>query len=105
MFLENLICYNTWLLTSDHFISPRFQYNKDDAHEAIIKTLGTEITSGAEKFAWNSDGSNTLGCLLAYLQAFRVWIKGLTSADKQLVARNPRDITRKIPYGFSLSII
>jgi hypothetical protein len=91
IFLENLICYNSWLLTSDHFINPRFEYSKDDAHDAVIKTLGNEIVSGTETFTWNSDGSNTLGCILAYLQAFRGWIRTLTSANKQLITRNPKD--------------
>ncbi len=89
--LENMICYNVWLLTSDHFTGTRFLYNKEDAHVAVTKALGEEVVSGTEKFAWRSDGSNTLGCLLAYMQAFRGWLKQRPNADAQPTARKPED--------------
>jgi len=90
-FLENLLCYNVWLMASDHFTTTGFLYSRDDAHATVIRVLGKDIISGTEKFTWSIDGFNTLGCLLAYLQTFRNWLKQRQNIDKHSVSRKPED--------------
>lgn len=90
-FLEDLVCYNVWMLASDHFTGTNFSYTKHRALEAVSATLGTEVLSGSERFQWSEDGRNTIGCLLAYFEAFRTWVKGRGEADKAPVRRREED--------------
>jgi len=90
-FLEDVITYNAWLLSSDHFTGTRFRYAKDDAHRAVVKTLGKEIVSGIERFAWSEHGSNTLGTLITYLYAYRTWLKDRPTADRTILVRKKDD--------------
>jgi len=90
-FLENLVCYNVWLLASDHFTGTDFQYTKQDALSAVAKALGEEIASGEEICRWSRDGANTIGSLLGYLNAFRNWLKGRFDADRQSLERREED--------------
>ncbi|MHC4510367.1 MAG: hypothetical protein ACYTAO_15675 [Planctomycetota bacterium] len=90
-FLENLLCYNSWLLSSDHFSGAKFSYDKVDSLLSVGKILGDELVSGDETVKWSNNGSNTMGTLLAYLQAFRNWLKGRRDADKSCVVRAEED--------------
>jgi hypothetical protein len=90
-FLENLLCYNVWLLSSDHFTGTKFLYTKQDAVVAVSRLLGPEIESGVQVLRWSKAGENTLGVLLAYLQAFCNWLKNRPSADRSPVERSKRD--------------
>lgn len=90
-FLEDVVSYNVWLLSSDHFTGTCFQYAKDDTHRAVVQTLGEEIVSGTERFAWSVDGSNTLGTLIAYLNAYRTWLKERPTADRTAIVRKKDD--------------
>lgn len=87
-FLENILCYNTWLLSSDHFTGTNFSYTKKSALLSVSNILGHEIESGQQLLRWNDDGYNTLGVLLGYLHAFRSWLNARTSADKSLFIRS-----------------
>lgn len=91
VFLEDLLCYNVWLLNSDHFTGTRFQYKKAAAHEAVISVLGSEVRSGTEKYRWSFTGANNLGTMLAYLNNYCAWLKGLDKADKTILARKEED--------------
>jgi hypothetical protein len=90
-FLEDLICFNVWLLSSDHFTGTRFRYKKVDAQKAIIATLGEKIISGNEAFEWDVNGVNSLGTLLAYLQEYRNWVKNRPDAEKEPIVRKEKD--------------
>lgn len=90
-FIEDLICYNCWLLSSDHFSDTEFCYTKKDALLSVTKSLGSEIASGDIIVKWCNDGNNTLGGLSAYLQALRTWLKNRLSADKANISRNVND--------------
>jgi hypothetical protein len=90
-FIEDLICYNVWNIASDHFTGTCFLYKRNAAHDAVVQTLGAEIESCGETFAWSTEGSNTLGTLMAYLHAYRAWLKGRPEADKGPIERKKED--------------
>jgi hypothetical protein len=90
-FLEDLVAYNVWLMSSDHFGQTKFTYLRQDALESVSRKLGQSIVSGAQTLEWRNYGENTLGVLLAYLQRFLHWIKSAASYDKDSIMRNPAD--------------
>ncbi|MCB2144908.1 MAG: hypothetical protein KQI81_00435 [Deltaproteobacteria bacterium] len=90
-FLEDLICYNVWMLSADHFTGTHFKYNRRDAHNSVVLALGAEVNSGEETFAWSIEGSNTLGTLMAYLHCFRAWLKNRHEVDKTQLERKKED--------------
>ncbi len=90
-FLEDLICYNVWLLSSDHFTGTNFHFTKSEAQKAITKTLGQKLVSESETLRWSTEGSNTLGTLLMYLEAYRAWLKGRPGAEKTEIVRKKQD--------------
>lgn len=90
-FLEDLICYNVWLLCSDHFTGTRFWFTRCEAHAAVVKNIGEKIRSGETEWSWSVEGTNTLGTLLAYLQAYRQWVSDRKTADRTPYARCEED--------------
>jgi hypothetical protein len=86
-FVENLLVYNMWLMGSDHYTQTAFCFAITDARHSVEKHLGSTLQSGGEIFNWKTDGTNALGTLLAYLQAYREWIKGRTSAERKPIER------------------
>lgn len=86
-FIEKLVCYNVWLMASDHFMGSNFIFDMKEAKIAVGKIIGQEIISGDEKIFWSTTGNNTLGCLLSYLNAFRNWIKQLNESDCKNIKR------------------
>lgn len=90
-FLEDLLAFNVWLLTSDHFAGTHFTFSKVDALQAVGKHLGKEVRSGDTVFFWNAGGENTLGSLLTYFEAFRKWLAALNSVDKSSLLRDTED--------------
>jgi hypothetical protein len=90
-FLEELLHYNLWLTASDHFTGTKFDFNREYALSIVPKMLGATIQTGEETFEWSQDGSNTLGALLAYLQAFRKWLRSRQGSDRSAVERKEQD--------------
>ena len=90
-FLEDLICYNVWLLCSDHFTGTRFWFTRCQAHAAVVKNIGESIRSGETDWGWSVEGTNTLGTLLAYLQAYRQWVTDRKTADRTPYVRCEED--------------
>jgi hypothetical protein len=68
-FLEKLISYNIWLLSTDHFLDNQFEYNLASARRAVPQVLGQKLENDGLIFTWSIDGENTLGTLLRYLDA------------------------------------
>jgi hypothetical protein len=91
-FLEDLLAFNVWLISADHFVGTRFEYNKAKALLAVREQLGEFIGSGESKVYWNCDGANTLGTLLTYLAAFRNWLAGRRQTDRSILERDPQDL-------------
>ena len=90
-FLEYLLVYNTWILSSDHFTGTGFCYRNNEAFTSVSKALGSQFVSGQETINWKEDGTNTLGVLLGYLNVFRSWLRGRATADKSIVSQNEED--------------
>jgi len=88
--LEELVSYNVWLFSSDHFTGSNFRYTSESAHCAVVATLGAKITSGSVDFEWSTEGENTLGTLLAYFQAYRAWLRVRPDSDRTPLLR-PKD--------------
>ncbi|MEF3083375.1 hypothetical protein V3391_14270 [Luteimonas sp. SMYT11W] len=91
-YLQELIRYNVWVLSSDHYLGTQFVYNTDEAMEAVANTLGPTVASGSVTVHWSTTGDNTLGTLLAYLQATLNWMKGLPSSDRSAFLRHENDL-------------
>jgi hypothetical protein len=89
-FLDRLISYNVWLLSSDHFISGK--YSSASGRLAVPQALGASLESGGTKVSWNVLGVNPLGTLLRFLRAAADWIQHLPTQDRKAVQRLERDM-------------
>ncbi|MBI1791328.1 MAG: hypothetical protein HYR60_27690 [Acidobacteria bacterium] len=90
-FLDRLISYNVWLLSSDHFLASNFRYSSSQARQSVSRTLGTLHVNGS-KLLWNANGENPLGTLLRYLRAVTDWIYGLTDSKRDDLLRPEEDL-------------
>ncbi len=86
-FLEELIAYNIWLMSSDHFYETGFDYSLDLARASVPKILPMVSGPDGELVAWKEGGGNTLGPLLAYGRAAANWFAGLVAASAAEVRR------------------
>jgi hypothetical protein len=82
-FLDRLISYNVWLLSSDHFLRrAKFSYSSVDARRSVAQALGTSLRSDGATLLWSVDGENPLGTLLRYLRATAYWIESLVGKER-----------------------
>jgi hypothetical protein len=81
-FLEELIAYCAWLLSTDHFVGSRFVYDQANAVAGVASVLGETRPIGENEVAWRPEGGNTLGSLLVYLTALIEWLRGLHDRDR-----------------------
>lgn len=91
-FLEHLVAYNVWILSSDHFLATAFTYSGADALSQVASILDVSIRSGDADCRWNPEGGNTLGTTLAYASAAVDWIRSLAARDSAVVARPAEDL-------------
>ncbi|SEL11710.1 hypothetical protein SAMN05216382_1526 [Sphingomonas palmae] len=84
-FLENLISYNVWLFSNDHY-NDSFIYKYRLALECVPKVIGPIGDT-----SWNPLGGNTLGVLLSYLSASLTWMEGLLKSDPLAIKRPDED--------------
>lgn len=91
-FLDRLISYNTWLLSSDHFLITDQHYSPVDARLSVPKVLGSSLSSGDTIQVWQTDSVNTLGTQLRYLRAAADWIAGLPDSQRDLLRRAQEDL-------------
>lgn len=91
-FLDRLLSYNVWLLSSDHFITTKFRYSSADARRSVAETLGPSLPSGEAVISWSIEGENSLGTLLRYLRAATDWIQALPDKDRNNLRRPERDL-------------
>lgn len=91
-FIENLISYNVWLLSSDHFLVTQFHFNLNDAREQVKRVLGATLTNGDVSVSWDTQGENSLGVLLAYLGESLRWIESMQTAERDNLRRSEADI-------------
>ena len=91
-FVDRIVSYNVWLLSSDHFLSTNFIYSPVEARRAVSQTLGNSLQSGDAPITWNNGGENTLGTLVRYLRAAADWIQGLPGLSRDKLIRPDRDL-------------
>jgi hypothetical protein len=91
-FLERLVAYNVWVLSSDHFLETSFTYSLRDALTQVLSVIGANVISGGVDFRWNSAGGNALGSALVYANAASEWMATLANTDAQSVARPEADL-------------
>lgn len=90
-FVDRLVSYNLWLLSTDHFVGTEFRYSTVDARRSVQKTLGDSLVGGGTVYAWKTDGENSLGSLLRYLRGAADWIQGLAQQNRDAVRRPEKD--------------
>lgn len=104
-FLDRLISYNVWLLSSDHFLASTFRYSASQARQSVPRTLGSILLANGSELLWNSNGENPLGTLLRYLRAAADWIRGLPDRNRDDLLRPDEDLphfasTKNLPFPF-----
>jgi hypothetical protein len=95
-FLEELVVYNLWLLSSDHLLKTDFVYEHSEARRSVSKVLGEELRIGDTIFRWNSDGENTLGVTLCFLQETVDWANRVLSTDPTTALKSEEDLPHYI---------
>jgi hypothetical protein len=91
-FLEELIAYLVWMLTSDHFQETRGTFRYEEGLEAVPEHLGASIRCGDQTFRWSEAGTNTLGVLLVYLAELDRWTSNLLTRDREELRRPDKDL-------------
>ncbi len=86
-FIDALISYNVWLLSSDHFLDTRFLFNLSSAREQVKRILGVTLNSAEVSVSWSPQGENSLGVLLAYLDESLRWIDSLQDEERDKLRR------------------
>jgi len=94
--LEEMISYNVWLMSQDHFLGTRFVYARPAAVTQVSSILGEAISAGGQNFRWSNAGGNTLGTLMLYARATAEWLQSLPSADREACIRPPDDLPHYI---------
>jgi len=90
--LEQLISYNVWLLSSDHFLVTKFNYTGQEALQSVSRVLGQSISFDNTSILWDDSGGNTLGSLMSYLSKACDWMQTLTTADRSVLERPIEDL-------------
>jgi hypothetical protein len=91
-FLECVISFNVWVLSSDHFLDTHFRYDPRAARRKVAAILGSSINSGDMAVTWSSENANTLGSLMAYLNAAASWMKTLPGNPREAFTRPETDL-------------
>ncbi len=91
-FLEQIVCFNVWLLASDHFLVTGFRYDSRIARRKVAEVLGRTVISGEVEATWNAEDANTLGSMMAYLNETANWMKSLPGSQRQALLRPEADL-------------
>jgi hypothetical protein len=91
-FLDRLISYNVWLLSSDHFLGTDQEYSPLAARGRVAETLGGSVKSGDTEFAWDSSGANALGTQLCFLREAAEWVLSLPNRGRDDLRRRADDL-------------
>jgi hypothetical protein len=86
-FLEELVAYNIWVLSSDHFGTTKFAYKFETETAQVGAVLGPYKEIAGQQFRWRPDGGNTLGVLLIYARLAADWMPSLVGMDKNALER------------------
>lgn len=86
-FIDLLVSYNIWLLSSDHFLGTDFVFDLEDGRKRVAEVLGHSLATDDVEFNWNAGGVNNLSVLLRYLAEAVSWMKTLHLRDYELIRR------------------
>lgn len=86
-FIEELISYNVWLLSQDHFGYTLFKYSFDNAVSVVSDVVGKVQNGHGQEVVWSTTGGNTLGVLLAYARAAANWMRSLPDMNREVYER------------------
>jgi hypothetical protein len=90
--IEEIISYNIWILSSDHFVNTRFVFNRAYAFKRVAEVLGESIQMQNHSVSWNTNGGNVLGTSLVYLSATSTWLRSLATKDSESLKRPLNDL-------------
>jgi hypothetical protein len=90
--LEDVIAFNVWVLSSDHFVDTGFSFNSNDAVAQVAEILGPIAGSSSHQVTWSVEGGNTLGTLLTYARAAAEWMSGLLTRERASTIRPNEDM-------------
>jgi hypothetical protein len=90
--VEQLIAYNVWLLSSDHFLESDFVYDPREAVRKVSEAIGRVVEAGGVQFTWQAEGGNTLGTLHVYLNKTVSWMASLPELDRGGIQRANADL-------------
>ena len=91
LYLQFLLEYNVWLMTSDHFLLTNFSYKNKYAKKIVSDTLGKSIISNMDEIKWKLEETNTIGTLLTYSNAYNKWLKNLNTISKDDIKRSEKE--------------
>jgi hypothetical protein len=91
-FLDALISFNVWLLSSDHFVATRFVFSLSEARQAVARVLGESLPSDQGELRWHPSGDNALGTQMTYLVEAAKWMKRLLTLDRSQFERPEHEI-------------
>lgn len=91
-FLDSFVTYNTWVLSSDHFVNTRLTYNLDKARKSVTTLLGATLYTEQQELKWDEGGGNTFSVLLRYLSELKKWIIKLPDRNRDDLKRNESDL-------------
>ena len=91
-YLDRFISYNIWLLSSDHFMETKFDFDIIRARTVVSTILGNTITNDDCELTWSTKGNNTLGVLLAYLAKASAWVSSLNKENRNPFIRDEDDL-------------
>jgi hypothetical protein len=87
-FIEEIVSYAVWLLSSDHFTETNLSYSFESSVRSVPNVLGVVRLSDQSEMSWNPSGGNTFGTLLSYARAASDWMQSLSGADRKLQCRS-----------------
>jgi hypothetical protein len=101
-FLDHVVSYNVWVLAADHFLETHFKFDIHSARSMVSMVLGPTIGSGNDESRWNSNRTNTLGVVMAYLQCATTWINELPRKKREPLVRSEEDMPHFADYDFRI---
>lgn len=87
-FLDQLISFNVWCATQDHWYGSRFQFRLKQARRRVSEFLEPRYGKPPKAPPWDPERSSTLGTQLFYLDSVRRFVEECRSTDRAAVRRS-----------------
>jgi hypothetical protein len=86
-FIEELLAFNAWYLTSDIFGAERFTYTSKSGLRRVPELCGHKVKVGDTDFVWSEAGGNALGTLLVFARRLINELTALPARNRDIIAR------------------